>query len=485
MSLIHKLFLIVFLEGYVVLSVELLAIRQMLPYVGSGADTTSILIAAVLVPLALGYYTGGNFQSRFGRKKYSIRNRLLRNLAISSLFLLVGLSYGFINLFSQYSYWELNISSHLYLTAIYSLFFLAPPIYLLGQTVPLVSHYLPKQKFAEGAGKILFFSTLGSFAGAVFSTLVLMAFLGVHYTVSITIACLLILSLMIVKSHPNKFVFIIALVFLVSIFMNSKTAMSTFSIVHDNEYSLVKVSEHEYKNSKTSEVKKIKKMSVNHNHSSAIVFDEEINDYRTNFLHLKIMEDKYIYAYQGSEPRDVLVLGAAGFTIGYADKFNNYTFVDIDKDLKDTAEKHFFEEKMSPNKTFMPMPARAFLSQTKNKYDVVIIDLFRGPSHSPYHLVTVEFFNQVKNVIKPNGIMTANLVVSPDFSDDYSVVMDNTIRSVFKNINRTNVFDFNTWREQNLASNVLYTYFASGAKTNRIYTDNQTRQIYDKGRRSK
>jgi len=53
------LFFIIFLEGYIVLSAELLAIRQTLPFVGSGTDTVSIIIAAVLMPLAFGSILGG------------------------------------------------------------------------------------------------------------------------------------------------------------------------------------------------------------------------------------------------------------------------------------------------------------------------------------------------------------------------------------------------------------------------------------------
>jgi hypothetical protein len=47
------------IEGYAVLAVELLAIRQLTPYVGNATDTVAIVIAAVLLPLAFGYEAGG------------------------------------------------------------------------------------------------------------------------------------------------------------------------------------------------------------------------------------------------------------------------------------------------------------------------------------------------------------------------------------------------------------------------------------------
>ena len=47
------------LEGYVVLAVELLAIRQLTPYVGNATDTAAIVISAVLLPLAFGMRRAG------------------------------------------------------------------------------------------------------------------------------------------------------------------------------------------------------------------------------------------------------------------------------------------------------------------------------------------------------------------------------------------------------------------------------------------
>ena len=84
------LFIVIFLEGYIVLASEILAIRQVTSYVGSGADTVSIIIAAVLMPLAFGYYVGGNFKPTFNKKGQwiSIRRKLIRNVVIAACFLL-------------------------------------------------------------------------------------------------------------------------------------------------------------------------------------------------------------------------------------------------------------------------------------------------------------------------------------------------------------------------------------------------------------
>ena len=46
---------IILAEGYVVLSTELLAIRLLIPFVGNSTETLSIIIAAVLMPLAIAF----------------------------------------------------------------------------------------------------------------------------------------------------------------------------------------------------------------------------------------------------------------------------------------------------------------------------------------------------------------------------------------------------------------------------------------------
>src|SRR5215210_3771234 len=80
------------LEGYVVLAVELLAIRQLTPYVGNATDTVAIVIAAVLLPLAFGYEAGGRSGLDAGDEA-GVRRRLTRNLLIAALILGLGLSH--------------------------------------------------------------------------------------------------------------------------------------------------------------------------------------------------------------------------------------------------------------------------------------------------------------------------------------------------------------------------------------------------------
>lgn len=150
------LYLIIFLEGYVVLATELLAIRQLIPFVGGGTETVAIIIAAVLMPLAFGYYLGGRYRAKNGRSGIiTIREKLIRNIINSSVFLVIGLSYVFLELFFVGLH-GIGMHHRVLQTFIYSLLFLAAPIFMLGQTVPLISISLCVKTFPNLPGKYFF-----------------------------------------------------------------------------------------------------------------------------------------------------------------------------------------------------------------------------------------------------------------------------------------------------------------------------------------
>ncbi|PJB72683.1 MAG: hypothetical protein CO093_02450 [Alphaproteobacteria bacterium CG_4_9_14_3_um_filter_47_13] len=469
MTPVLKLFFIIFIEGYVVLSTELLAIRLLIPFTGSGTDTISIIVAAVLMPLAFGYYAGGQFKTRHhGRHRSTIRKKLIRNLLISSVILSAGLSYLFlvwlIDTFLHFSSFRDRFS----LTFIYAVLFLVYPVFLLGQTVPLVSNYFPKDRLPVMAGRILFVSTLGSFMGAVFCTLALMAWIGVHYTAVVTIGCMTVLVMLLSKKIISREVLAAVGCFIFALVLNSGFLMKSRDIVADNKYHTIAIKD--FGQTRT--------MMINHNMSSAI--HKETGG--STFTYIQYIERTFIdpLLWRPGLPHDILVVGAGGFTVGITDKKNNYIYIDIDKDMQKIAETYFLEQKLTPNKSFVPVPARAYLHDLEKKFDLIILDAFRGPSKTPEHLVTLEFFEQIKKALKPDGVMVANYVVSASFSDDFSINLDNTIRFVFKNINRMPLGNYDGWDRRGDWGNILYVYTHHVDAPENIYTDDKNKSLFDK-----
>jgi len=479
------LFIIIFIEGYVVLASELLAIRLVVPWVGSGTDVISIVIAAVLLPLAFGYHFGGRFQSvrkAKGLGFMSIRKKLLQNIMVSSVILCLGLSYTLLGSFFAALY-GMGVEHRLVQAAIYAGLFLVYPVFLLGQTIPLISHYYSSHKLAEMTGKMLFFSTVGSFMGSIFSTVILMSTIGVHNTSIFIVFLLSTLILLLMKRNQLKPLAVAIAVLVVSYHFNSGTELERQGIVNNNGYNTVHVLP--YSGDEDAVI-----MMLNDNASSSY---KEGEGSIYNYAHY--IEGHFIKPIDTTkDPKKILVLGAAGFTLGIFDTHNEYIFVDIDPDLKEIAEEKFLKQELTPNKKFSVVGARGFLTNAAQKgvtFDLVIQDTFSGGYSVPEHLVTREYFEQVRSVLKPGSVMIMNTLASASFEDIYSQRLDNTVRSVFPRVSRLAVPGvgkaFNAWEATKISrglysTNVVYTYHHNpkANEENGIYTDDKNTVFLDK-----
>jgi hypothetical protein len=481
------LFLVILIEGYVVLACELLAIRELIPFVGSGTETISIVISAVLLPLAIGYHRGGQAfkhsyhkARRKSRKRLSVRKLLLKNILSSLVILTLGLSYVFMEIF--FSVLDATgIRHRLLQTPIYSALFLVTPVYLLGQTVPLISNYFSRRKLSEITGRMLFFSTTGSFLGSVFSTIVLMTFIGVHNTVIVTLGLLCLLCILLADRKFNYEIVCCAFIFGLLFLMNNNATMRAFGIVSNNAYNMASLVP----------IKDDEAMILNLNRSASSKLSK---DPSKNFKYWKYIQEHFIVPISDEKnpPRDILILGAGGFTLGLNDKHNHYIFVDIDKALKEVSEKYFLPEKLSANKHFEVSSARAFLRHHDGRYDLIVLDLFTNIIAIPAESTTQDFLLDVKKLLKPDGIVIANIVMSPAFRDKFSVRYNNTFASVFPSYTRQVMDDFAPWPGtpvkkdgpkaiQQGMSNILYIYYNNPLTEDRtIYTDDKNTYSLDR-----
>lgn len=450
------------IEGYAVLAVELLAIRQLTPYVGNATDTVAIVIAAVLLPLALGYEAGGRASFAPGDEA-GVRRQLIRNLLIAALILSFGLSHPFLSAFFQILD-GLGLTHRLVQAAVHTSLFLVYPVYLLGQTIPLVAYCSTGGSLPRSTGLMLFLSTLGSFLGSVVSTLVFMTFFGVHITVALTLGLLVALAALIGwhMEGRSRLALTASALGLFIVAVNSPAAVEAYGIVSNNLYSEVRIVENPTENSRL--------LVINNSPSSKIAAHPE-----HRFAYLKFIEKEVVRRLDTDRPRRILVIGAGGFTIGLEDRFHAYTYVDIDPALREVSEEHFLRQPLSSNKTFVPESARAFLRRNTQTYDVVVLDAFTNRISLPPDLITREAFAAVRKAVAPGGQVVMNIITSPSFEDRFSRSIDVTIRSVFPFVSRQILPETRTG---NVAS-VLYLAGQPEDQPHDIYTDNQNRSFLD------
>jgi predicted membrane-bound spermidine synthase len=450
------------IEGYAVLAVELLAIRQLTPYVGNATDTVAIVIAAVLLPLAFGYEAGGRASLTPGDEA-GVRRQLTHNLLIAALILTFGLSHPFLVAFFQILDGN-GLKHRLVQAAVHAAVFLVYPVYLLGKTIPLVAYCSTGGSLPRSTGLMLFLSTLGSFLGSVVSTLVLMTFLGVHITVAITLGLLVLLAALIAwrMEGLNHAVVMAAVlgVFIASV--NSPEAVRAYGIVSNNLYSEVRIVPVPGENSRL--------LVINNSPSSKLAANPE-----RRFAYVKYFENEVLKKLDPARPRRILVIGAGGFTIGLDDHVNAYTYVDIDPALREVSEDHFLRRRLGPNKTFVPESARAFLRRNTEAYDVVVLDAFTNRVALPPDLITREAFAATRKALAPGGQVIMNIITSPTYSDRFSRSIDATIRSVFPFVSRQIL----PQTEVGSVASILYIAGRHEDEPHEIYTDDRNRSFLD------
>ena len=133
---------------------------------------------------------------------------------------------------------------------------------------------------------------------------------------------------------------------------------------------------------------------------------------------------------------NVLVLGVAGGsvikTLTQEVKFKGkITGVEIDETAVEIAKK-FFQLDQIPNLNLVVDDAFEFVLKTKEKYDLIIIDVFQD-TKMPNFLFEDFFINRINFLLKVNGFILFNTMVlnfsdrkrnatyKTKFNDDYSV----------------------------------------------------------------
>lgn len=113
------------------------------------------------------------------------------------------------------------------------------------------------------------------------------------------------------------------------------------------------------------------------------------------------------------DPTSILVVGLGGGTLPMAlqDLFPQASIdaVEIDPAVVDVAEK-FFHFEPGPNMTVFTQDARVFgrrAAKQGKTYDLIMLDAYNG-EYIPEHLMTAEYLQETRALLKPGGIVAAN-----------------------------------------------------------------------------
>jgi len=425
---------VVFIASFCTLVIELVAGRIMAPYVGVSLYTWTSIIGVVLAGISIGAYLGGRLADRYPRSStlgWLLFFSGLGAFSISPLTNLVGGAQFQTSLMSRI----------LLITTI--VFFI--PSCLLGMISPVVVKLTLNNldKTGNVVGKIYAFSTLGSILGTFATGFFLISWIGTR-SILLTMGIILIISALVFGSFFKSkkalalfFLFLFLSAFLpfvgLRVYAAAKPAEFSFptspmeSLKAFYNYAFRPPLEEETYFFKESNYYTIKlKTSIkgsNGNFLESLVLDHLIHSYTDledplylEYDYIRIYEEMVRWQVKKGRSLKALFLGGGGYTFP---RFIDAKYpkaeidvVEIDPEITRTAEKYLGVSENTKIRTFNE-DGRWFVMNCRDKgtYDFIFGDAFNDLS-IPYHLTTKEFAMQLKSLLKPDGVLMANVIDS-------------------------------------------------------------------------
>lgn len=406
-----------------------------MPFVGNSVVYVSIIVSVFLAALATGYWYGGKCKSPLPR--------LQNNILFSALLVAFGFSYPVMDYY--FGFFENFSSNNIIALSSFLMIFLFPVIFLLGQTIPLLTNFIKNQTVSELTGNSLSINTIGSVIGSVFTSLVSFYYLGVASTIYLSTLLLLIIYFALKPSFN-----IIKVLFALSIGIIAYTLNISYEkqeFVKTNAYVNYKIE------TKENDLFKILKMNKS---ISSVTINGRTYGYISSIRN-QITNDL------GHKDAKILVLGAGGFTLSIGDNTNNqYEYIDIDPSIKDVVEKFFLEKSIKGK--FIAEDAREYIKKSDKRYHVVVVDLYINKNSIPWHVMTKEFMQSVNNILTRDGNVIMNIVQKDNFGDNVSKRIHNTIMDTFNfcyvipHDNKTDLMNvtYNCKKQTNNSLNEIY-----------------------------
>lgn len=203
------------------------------------------------------------------------------------------ISFGFLNE---------QIGNPLIEASIVLLFLLSPVVFLLGQTVPLLTNFYKSSSVSEIAGDSFAINTVGSVLGSIVTGLVFFYLFGMAATIFIDVIFLgIVIFLLLDKKDMTRYAAYFSIILVSTYSLNIEYEKQTFKLT--NAYNNYEVVEEGYGEDQA----KIFKM--NRSYSSAVINGNKGWQYIEYIKSIMFSKNNI-----GLENKDILVLGAGGFT---------------------------------------------------------------------------------------------------------------------------------------------------------------------------
>src|SRR4051794_6947782 len=427
-----SIYLVAFVTGAIVMSFEMLGSRYLAPAFGAGIYTWASLISTVLAALCAGYFLGG-----FAPDRYPSPVILAATVAIGSIYML--LLPAFSDEVVQFFAWQIDDIKLGSLAAAMAIMLF--PVTFLGMYSPFAVRLLIESKQNAGAvsGTVYGISTAGSILGTLVTTFFLIPLIGTRaITMSLGILGLLGCALLVATASRRPVRLGVLAALLASQLATLPQARAEDALDPQIRAHMLarkdgRIAHLETVYNDIFVTKEANLLSLSFQWKGWRFYQSQTNLADGDDLPMPYSRTMSIAAVFPTDIKRVLVLGlGAGSIPAYLQRFVPDAAIDaveLDPGVIDVAKK-YFGLRETGNFHMIPGDARMFLNRHTEPYDLIFVDAFTG-SYIPFHLMTKEFYQLVRNRLSPHGVAAFNFLPSKDIFESnvrtVSLAFDHTI----------------------------------------------------------
>lgn len=438
------LYLAVFTSGMTTLAVELSASRLLGNIYGASNLVWANVIGLILIYLTVGYFVGGRWADRSPYPttfyKIIIGGAFLCGLVPLIARPILRAVAGAVGDFDNLSGADAGLALGSFLSI---LILFSAPITLLGCVSPFAIRLAIKD--AQDAGKVsgsmYALSTVGSIIGTFTPVLFFIPQIGTTRTFLVFAGILLTIGFGGLVLHTHQFhvrflVLPIILTILSAMVLGTsqRPPPDGMKLLYerDSAYNLVQIVEDQTQN---------RYLLLNEGQGYHSQWHPEQIYFRRTWGYFLVAPYFNTPPFTPNDVQNIAIIGLAGGTVArqYTAVYGDIPIdgIEIDPVIVEASRKYL--GMTMPNLNVIIQDGRYGLNQLDTRYTVVGIDAYRVP-YVPWHLTTVEYFEEINDLLTDDGVVVINVGRTP--SDRRLVdAMNNTMLHVFPTVHAMDVPD--------------------------------------------
>jgi len=407
-----RFYWVVAVSGGVLMALEILSSRLLAPHYGNSVYVWGSIISVFLAALSVGYLLGGRLADR-QPEMASLGRMVALAAACEALLLLFGPRLAA----ALAAFTGGNPSGTLLAATV----LFGPASLLLATVSPWAVRLAARDlgHLGNTAGRLFALSTLGSLAGTLACTFLLIPFLELRQILALLTALTALTACVAFAGSfraeaPAAGLAVLALI--VSVPGASLTGRGRPDLIYERvtPYQTLQVFERD--GVRTLKSDRVPQAAIR------VSNGESTLPYNQAAPALLLINP---------HPRRVLIIGLGGGTVGryLQSRMRDLEihYVDIDPAVPQLAQRFFFF-RPGPKIKVTVEDGRQFLHASGETWDLIYIDAYIGQS-VPFHLTTVQFLDEVKRHLAPGGVFGLNLAAG--LSDPFSQAIYRTVRERF------------------------------------------------------